>query len=933
MEMKRALRLLSGVLALAAAVALRGPVAEALLARAGHARGLWRLAEAETMARWSARLGSREARLVRSEVLLLQGQVRRAAAELERPGLEDLDGDLEIRRATLLGRALFLGNRAAEAIDCLERARALARVSRNSRMEAQALVDLSRVLYHTQGRSDVARDHLTRARGIARSIGDRGLEADALRHLGVVRLWFDGDAAGATREYFEPALALYRRAGDPHGELATLSNIALADRISGHLIDSYEHQQAAMEIATRIGDRAGVAQSLAALGGLHASTQNFRKTREYLERSLDLTRELGFRLGENDAETELVGILSAFGELDAAIAYSEKMLERDRGNPLLAKYRIAGLGDFLLRRGDAQQALERIRESLRLDEQIRQPDKRFTFSMRIIEAEALTKLGLLDDASRAFDRALAVVPAVEEQWDAGLLPALVRAELLTAQGRRSEALHQLDRAATQDSSLLQSAGSRFAELQNQRLYDRLFELLLPAATGGEAGTGPPRPEDHDRGHGGRPAIEGSPDAGIALAWRFLEQLRYRSVQSVIVREEPRDSNDAVQPAGLTRALLETPRHSEHAGVLYASLENELLRSRFRPAHGPTLPVSLSDFQKSLDDRTTVIAFVMTTRRAWGISVTRHGIAASLLPAKPAGISSRIRLLHTLFEKAAPPEQWRPVASGLHRILIAPLAIPGSTQRLGIMPYAFLRAVPYAALTDAEGQPLVERFAITTAPSARLLMKSDRRPSASPAGRGYSLGVSQGSRSGVPPLPSAREEATLVAKLAGGSVLVDRDASEAAVKRLSGRIAFLHVASHAVTDAEMPLLGRLELAPGGGEDGALTVPEILDLALDVDLVTLSACRSSASFPVTGRPLAEVDRIGLLDAFLLSGSRAVVASLLPVSDRAAAALMADFYENDRSMPASEALAAAQRAMRRGPFSHPRHWAPWILIGDGQ
>ena len=904
--MKRILAVLLAGLTIGAASMARVPVADWLLTRARSARGEWKLAGAERMARWSAVLGSKAAAIEQGEVLLLQGEVRRAAATLERAAhpMRELD----IRRAILLGRARFLSNEAAGAIESLDRALALSRALGDRRLEAQARIDLSRVLYYSQGRSEDARSHLTQALGIARAVRDPRLEADALRHLGVVRLWFDSDAAGASLELFEPALALYRSSGDLHGEAATLGNLALADRILGRLIDFYQRQQAAMEIAERIGDRAGQAQSLAALGGLHASTQNYRKARESFERSLAITREIGFRLGENDTEADLVGVLLATDEHESAVEHLTDLLAREPGNSLMAKYRVAALGDALLRKGDARDALPRIRESLRLDDEIGQPDHRFSFSMRIIEAEALTRLGRLGEAEAALVRAMAVGPAREQEWDAGLIPALVRAELLVAQGRRDAALQVLERAAEQDLTRLASAGSRFAELPSQRHYDRSFELLLS---------------------------QEAPESGaVGLAWRFLEQLRYRSIQSVIVRTDrgspARDPSRFVRARELTRSLLDAPADSERGGILYAALENELLRSELRPARGQAMPAGLRDLQDALDERTTLVAYVMTERRTWGITVTRDGVAAAVLPASPAEISARTRLLRTLLEDESPAERWQPVASDLHRILIAPLGIRSTSSRLVILPFAFLRDLPFAALLDANGEPLVERFAMAMATSGSSIVR-DRVPLEERARRGYSFGVADLARPGLPSLPSAEREARQVARLGGGSARTGGAASEAALKRLTGPISFLHVASHAVIEPAMPLLGRLELAAGEGEDGSLTVPEILDLGLDVDLVTLSACRTSASLSTTGRPLADVDRIGLLDAFLLSGARSVLASLLPVSDRASASLMESFYELDRSLPRSEALASAQRAMRRGPYSHPRHWAPFVLFGD--
>lgn len=903
--MRKVLALLSaGLTILAIAWWIREPLAEHLLVRARSARTAWKLADSERLARHAAVMGSTSAAIERAEILLLQGEIARASATLEELSPGGLDSSLAIRRIDLLGRARFLASRGAESVALLEQALAATRAQGDRRAEGQTLVDLSRALYYTQGRSNDARALLHSALAIAREKGDLRLEADAVRHLGVIRVWFDSDAAGATTEYFEPALALYRRIADLHGEAAILSNLALCERIRGRLVESYEHQMASLEISRRIGDRAGVAQSLAALGGLHASTQNYRKTREYLEQSLAITRETGFRLGENDTVAELVGVLMAFGELDAAIGHLEELLARERDNRLLAKYRIAGLGDALLRKGNPRAALARIRESLAMNRAIGQPDHRFTFAVGFLEADALLALGDSTAAEEAIQRATGAGPATAERWDGSLVPALTVANLLVAQGRKGEALARLENAGERDLSLLADAGSRFTEMQNQRHYDRLFELLLG--------------DDHPG------------ERELALVWRFLELLRRRSYHAAAAGAN-RETGNSSPLDSMIRSLLQGSLDVERTQILYAGIENEILRSA-DPANARPLPPvrSLDETRRALDEGTAVIAYVLTTRSSWALTMTRQELRSARLPATPREIASKIHLLRTLLEDEAPRERWHPVAAELHRILIAPLAIPQGARELAIVPYAFLREVPFALLPGTWGEPLVERFSIRLVPHGELLFTA---PGTAGASSGVAVGVADVGRRGLAPLPAAEEEARDVARIAGGRAITGDQATEASVKRLSGRISFLHVASHAVIDDAMPLLGRLELAGGDGEDGSLTVPEILALDLDADLVTLSACRSSASPPSTGQPLAELHRIGLLDAFLLAGSRSVVASMLPVSDVAAAQLMERFHSFDRSLPRAEALAAAQRAMRRQPGSHPRDWAGFVIYGDGR
>jgi CHAT domain-containing protein len=145
---------------------------------------------------------------------------------------------------------------------------------------------------------------------------------------------------------------------------------------------------------------------------------------------------------------------------------------------------------------------------------------------------------------------------------------------------------------------------------------------------------------------------------------------------------------------------------------------------------------------------------------------------------------------------------------------------------------------------------------------------------------------------------------------------------------------------------MPLFSRLLLAPTSTDDGNLTVREIFELGLRTSLVTLSACETGQSFSASGTDLVEEDRIGLIEAFLHAGSNSVLATLWPISDQPTTEFMKRFYFQLREKETSaDALAITQKAVLRSeaavpasaqnlksiPLSHPRYWAPFILVGD--
>ena len=201
------------------------------------------------------------------------------------------------------------------------------------------------------------------------------------------------------------------------------------------------------------------------------------------------------------------------------------------------------------------------------------------------------------------------------------------------------------------------------------------------------------------------------------------------------------------------------------------------------------------------------------------------------------------------------------------------------------------------------------------------------------------------------LPHTRAEVTRVASLYHPSTRVHLglDATERRFKELGGRsptsVRYLHVASHGLLDPSFPLNSALAFSAGVGADGEdnglLQAWEIYEqLRVDAELVTLSACETGLGEDMGGEGLISLSR-----AFLYAGAHSVLASLWKVRDDSTAHLMTRFYSHLKAgRPKDEALRAAQLDLiqrsspvgsgaggTRGEWSHPYHWAGFVLIGD--
>jgi CHAT domain-containing protein len=111
-----------------------------------------------------------------------------------------------------------------------------------------------------------------------------------------------------------------------------------------------------------------------------------------------------------------------------------------------------------------------------------------------------------------------------------------------------------------------------------------------------------------------------------------------------------------------------------------------------------------------------------------------------------------------------------------------------------------------------------------------------------------------------------------------------------------------------------------------------VHEILELKLNAELVTLSACDTALGSGYFAEVPAGDDLLGLTRAFLFAGSPSVLASLWEVNDRSAVDLMHSFYSQLQTSDKATALAQAQRNLRaRGPYRHPYYWGAFTLVGQ--
>jgi CHAT domain-containing protein len=277
--------------------------------------------------------------------------------------------------------------------------------------------------------------------------------------------------------------------------------------------------------------------------------------------------------------------------------------------------------------------------------------------------------------------------------------------------------------------------------------------------------------------------------------------------------------------------------------------------------------------------------------------------------------------------------WEESASALFELLIAPIEqYLGEHSTLIIVPDGILRRVPFAALLDPEGAPLVARTAITVAPSLAYTRPGDRA--------GKNVQVVAASLSAEVDLPAGRfpalaataEEARMAAGFGDplakrGVVLEDFERAELVDTFAAQSIDVLHLATHASFN------GRSDRSFIVAQDGAILLSELRELIERsgdrgelLALIVLSACETALG--------DDQATMGLAGAAVQAGSESALASLWEVSDEGTAQLMRNFYLNYAAgQGRATALRNAQLALIEeddGLWSDPRIWAAFTLLG---
>jgi CHAT domain-containing protein/tetratricopeptide (TPR) repeat protein len=327
-------------------------------------------------------------------------------------------------------------------------------------------------------------------------------------------------------------------------------------------------------------------------------------------------------------------------------------------------------------------------------------------------------------------------------------------------------------------------------------------------------------------------------------------------------------------------------------------------------------------------KTVIVEYVALPSRLVVFTIDSTGVQAqSIAYAREALANDVKELRRSLTESTSIGANAR--AAAMYQRLIAPIAsrLEGAA-RVVFVPGSVAAGVPFGALVDREGAPLLDRFPIVNAGSAAAFVAASARRAAGHRPRNAVLITASQGTGGLNTLRFTLTETQRIEELYPQTTRIDaHEAQFAELVRHAPAADVIHFAGHAIGDDSGFEPASIVLS----QDGRMLpvgVSEISRLRLlNAPVVVLAGCSTAR-----GRQRATEGVISVAHGFLSAGAPSVIATLWPIDDGAASIFFPRLHRYlATGMPPAEALRAAQlESIRRGDVPASL-WAAIQIIGS--
>ena len=382
------------------------------------------------------------------------------------------------------------------------------------------------------------------------------------------------------------------------------------------------------------------------------------------------------------------------------------------------------------------------------------------------------------------------------------------------------------------------------------------------------------------------------------------------------------------------------RRGNEPSLVFSYVERGRARTALEQMIGYSSPprVSLAELQRRLSPRMAVVEYAALPESLLIFVITGDRVTLRQVAVTRAAIASAADAFSDALSARKPVDVTRALAARLHDSLISPVGreLQGRTS-ITIVPDDALDRIPFAALLDREtGSYLIERAAITSAPSAAMVLSllTRRAKSDRPLSSVLIVANPDIPRDLFPDLESLdaaeREAPEIAHRYRHAAVLLREKATGERFLALSPSFDVVHFAGHAVVYRNDPAASAIICAPSADSAGPVTARRIAAMRFHrTRLVVLAACST-----LRGRNAAVEGVPSLARTFLTAGVPMVVGTLWDIEDRVAAPFLIGMHGRvARGVRPADAVRAAQMDAIHSPTvgrRDPAVWAAFALLG---
>ncbi|NEO21090.1 DUF3160 domain-containing protein [Moorena sp. SIO4A5] len=796
--------------------------------------------------------------------------------------------------------------------------------------------------YLDQGQFQAAMSNYEQVLSLTRELKDTAWEAKILYSMAVE--YTNREQYQQALELYQQALPLTQKIGDRTIESIILSNMGRIHAELAQYSQALEFFDKSSDVSQQIGNRVTQGRSINSIQAIQSSLEgNHQKALELFQQALDINRKIGDKRGEIFSLTNIASIYGDQGEYQKALKLYNQVfdisLKIGDCEGIAVSLNDSGLIYYEL--GDKQQALELYRKALDFCEKYGFYSDKAKTMLNI--GKAYSGMEQFQEALHFYQQALAIFQELKLSDDQANALAHIGSTFMSM-GKLNKAKATLYQAIDLIESVIRPNKDlhKISMFENKVFPYKALQYVLIQQNEREKAL-----EVSERGRtrafvellAKRLAVNSEEIADFKPI--SLKQIRQIAVEqnSTLVEYSILPSNSkefklyswVILPTGkIEFRAVDLPQETS-LEKLVSNGYFCILQDECRSGANQTLP-TVGDWVKLKDDQFDqpwqVVDIQQDTLKLrlenWEEDTTI-----------PRPITDVVAIVKAFNRKSL---------QQLHELLIKPIAdlLPkNENDRVIFIPHQQLFLVPFPALQDKDGNYLIQRHTILTAPSIEVLGLTHKKRKQLPNSVQGAVVVGNPTMPRVttkpgekpeqlPELPHAQEEAIKIAELLNTQALTGKSATKAAIlpKLLQARI--IHLATHGLLSdfKGLGIPGAIALAPSGtGEinDGLLTAGELLQMKLNAELVVLSACKTGQG------DITSDGVIGLSRSLVAAGVPSIIVSLWSVPDAPTADLMKEFYQNlDSTGDKAQALRQAMLTMIP-KFPNPKDWAAFTLIGE--